>query len=198
MTTRNAAVAPPGDEPVDMRTRPAPSRSLIVSLVAAGCLAIVRRRLSGARRVSVRDRRAHQGEGRLPRPDLRGRDVRRQGEGLLQGGGPGRRIRQDRLGRPARRPRPRPVRRELHADHVPAQADRAGPRREDHRRRPHGMPAGPGRREVGRSRRWRTSGASRSASRRWAARRSSSPAASWPPRAWTRRRTSTGWWSPRR
>ena len=40
MTTRNAAVAPPGDEPVDMRTRPAPSRSLIVSLVAAGCLAI--------------------------------------------------------------------------------------------------------------------------------------------------------------
>ena len=40
MTTRNAAVAPPGDEPVDMRTRPAPSRSLIVSLVAAGCLAM--------------------------------------------------------------------------------------------------------------------------------------------------------------
>src|SRR4051812_39878952 len=40
MTTRTAAAAPPGDEPVDMRTRPAPSRSLIVSPVAAGCLAI--------------------------------------------------------------------------------------------------------------------------------------------------------------
>ena len=56
--------------------------------------------------------------------------------------------------------------------HVPAQADRAGARREDHRRRPHGLPAGPGRRQVGHQDGRRTSRARRSASRRtWAARR---------------------------
>ena len=73
-----------------------------------------------------RPRRPHQAQGRLPRPDLRGADLRRQGEGVLQGGRAGRRVRQDRLGRAAGRPRPRPVRRQPHADHVPAQADRAG------------------------------------------------------------------------